>query len=189
MPFSAVVERARGLPRSAYGTAIAHAGVGVTLLGLAATGWGVERVVAVKPGQDTDLGPYRIVVEALAPRAGPNYSETVAEVEIREGGRVIATVSPSRRLFATRQQTVSEAGIRTIDLGQVYISLGDTHADGSTDVRMFWKPLVVLIWGGALVMGFGGLVSLSDRRLRIGVAMRSRRPRRATPPVMPTAAE
>ena len=189
MPLAAVIERARGLPRSTYGTAIAHAGLGLTLLGLAATGWGVERVVAVKPGQDTDLGPYRIVVEALAPRSGPNYSETVASVEIREGGRVIATVSPSRRFFATRQQTVAEAGIRTIDLGQVYISLGDTHPDGSTDMRMFWKPLVVLIWGGALVMGFGGLVSLSDRRLRIGVALRSRRPRQAAPPVLPTAAE
>ena len=189
MPLSAVIERARGLPRSTYGTAIAHAGVGMTLLGLAATGWGVERVVAVKPGQDTDLGPYRIVVDELAPRSGPNYSETVAKVEIREGGRVIATVSPARRFFGVRQQTVSEAGIRTIDLGQVYISLGDTHADGSTDMRMFWKPLVVLIWCGALVMGFGGLVSLSDRRLRIGVALRSRRPRQIAPPVLPTAAE
>ena len=188
MPLAAMLGRAKGLPRSAWGTAIAHAGLGVTLLGLAATGWGAERIVAPKPGQPVALGPYEVVITSITPHPGPNYTETVVGAEIRQGGRVVATAAPSKRFFPTRQQNVAEAGIVTLGLGQVYISLGDAHGDGTIDTRMFWKPLVSLIWLGALVMACGGAMSLSDRRLRIGVAFRSRRVR-IGPPVLPTAAE
>ncbi|WP_237479862.1 heme lyase CcmF/NrfE family subunit [Lichenibacterium dinghuense] len=185
MPLRAVAERAAGLPRSAWGTAVAHAGMGVMLLGLAATGWGVERIAAVHPGQPVDLGPYRVTITALVPRPGPNYSETLAETVVTRDGRVVAEIAPAKRFFATRQQTVAAAGIVTLGLGQVYVSLGDQHSDGTIDTRMFWKPLVSLIWFGAIVMAVGGVLSLSDRRLRIGVAFR--RPRAAAagprPPV------
>ena len=134
------------------------------------------------------LGPYEVVITSITPHPGPNYTETVVEAEIRQGGRVVATVAPSKRFFPTRQQNVAEAGIVTMGLGQVYISLGDAHGDGTIDTRMFWKPLVSLIWIGALVMACGGVMSLSDRRLRIGVAFRSRRARLGSP-VLPTAAE
>ncbi len=174
MSLSAVAGRARGLPRSTWGMAVAHAGLGVTLLGLAATGWGVERIVSVKPGETVDLGRYQVNLVGVTPRGGPNYSEVVARAEVRDGGRVVATVEPAKRFFTTRRMTVAEAGIVTLGLGQVYISLGDSHDDGSIDARMFWKPLVALIWIGAIVMACGGALSLSDRRLRIGVALRSR---------------
>ncbi len=189
MPLRTALERAGGLPRSAWGTALAHAGMGVTLLGLAATGWGVERIAAVKPGQPVELGPYSLVVTSLVPRAGPNYSETVAETEVRSGGRVVAAIAPSKRFFATRQQTVAEAGIVGIGLGQIYVSLGDQHDDGTIDARMFWKPLVSLIWLGAVAMAAGGVLSLSDRRLRVGVAFRRRRVPLAGRPSLPTPAE
>jgi cytochrome c-type biogenesis protein CcmF len=183
MPLRAVGERALGLPRSAWGTAVAHAGMGITLLGLAATGWGVERIAAVHPGDPVDLGPYRVTITGLVPRHGPNYSETLAETVVTRGDRRVAGIAPSKRFFPTRQQTVAEAGIVTLGLGQVYVSLGDQHPDGTIDTRMFWKPLVSLIWGGALVMALGGLLSLSDRRLRIGVAFRRPRSVAAHPPV------
>ena len=174
MALGLMTARAMGLPRSAWGTALAHAGLGVTLIGLAATGWGVERIVSVKPGDTVDLGPYQVTVTRMASRGGPNYTELVAAAEIREGGRRVAAVEPSKRFFTTRQMSVAQAGIVTLGLGQVYISLGDAH-DGAIDARMFWKPLVSLIWFGAVVMAMGAALSLSDRRLRIGVALRSRR--------------
>ena len=169
-----MLARAFGLPRSAWGTALAHAGLGVTLMGLAATGWGVERIVSVKTGDTIELGPYQVTVAEIASRGGPNYKEIVARTDIRQAGRTVASVEPSKRFFTTRQMTVAQAGIVTLGLGQVYISLGDSR-DGALDTRMFWKPLVSLIWLGALVMGIGGALSLSDRRLRIGVALRNRR--------------
>ncbi len=165
--------RALGLPRSAWGTAIAHAGVGLTLFGLAATGWGVERIVTAKMGEAISVGPYEVVVTDLAPRDGSNYKDLVAHTEIREGGRLIAEMDPSRRSFTTRTMVRTEAGIVTLGLGQVYMNIADVRVDGAIDLRLYWKPYVALIWLGALVMSLGGLLSMSDRRLRIGIAKRA----------------
>ncbi|HUZ67963.1 MAG TPA: heme lyase CcmF/NrfE family subunit [Beijerinckiaceae bacterium] len=172
--------RARGLPRSAWGTAFAHAGIGVTLFGLAATGWGVDKILAVRPGESLSLGPYSVEVGQIAKSQGPNYTQTALPMTVRSGTRKVAEIAPSRRSFPVRQMNVSEAGIATIGFGQVYVSLGDPNANGSYDARLYWKPFVALIWLGALVMAFGGAVSLSDRRLRIGAA---RRATARTPPV------
>ena len=64
---------------------------------------------------------------------------------------------------------------------QLYISLGDTAADGGVAVRMYHKPLVLLIWFGPLLMAFGGLLSLSDRRLRVGAPKPAKAPRALQP--------
>ncbi|HWG03975.1 MAG TPA: heme lyase CcmF/NrfE family subunit [Beijerinckiaceae bacterium] len=178
------VRRAAGLPRSAWGTAFAHAGLGITLFGLAATGWGVERIVAVHPGDIVDVGPYQIVFETITQDQGPNYSENVIHAVVRSGGTPVTTVEPSRRFYPTRQMTTTEAGIKTIDLGQIYVSITDQNADGSVDARIYWKPFVAMIWLGAIVMAFGGGLSLSDRRLRIGIARRA-----AARPLAPQPAE
>ena len=49
----------------------------------------------------------------------------------------------------------------------------EQRPDGAFDARLYWKPFVALIWIGGIVMALGGLLSLSDRRLRIGVARRA----------------
>jgi len=145
----------------------------MTLFGLAATGWGVEHIITAKPNEAISVGPYEVVVRNLEPRDGSNYRELVAHTDIREGGRVIATMDPSRRSFTTRTMVRTEAGIVTIGLGQVYMNIADVRADGGLDLRLYWKPYVALIWLGALVMAIGGVLSLSDRRLRIGIAKRA----------------
>jgi cytochrome c-type biogenesis protein CcmF len=179
----AALTRLRGAPLSAWGTSLSHAGMGLTLLGLAATGWGVETIVAMKPGDFYDVGPYRLGIEEISPRQGPNYSEVYAVMTVRAGDREIARIEPAKRFYQARKMQRSEAGIATLGLGQVYSAIGESHEDGTIDARLYWKPLVTLIWFGALVMAFGGACSLADRRLRIGVA------RRAAAPALPEAAE
>ncbi|WP_374306536.1 heme lyase CcmF/NrfE family subunit [Methylocella sp.] len=176
-----VLTRAASLPRSMFGTAFAHAGMGVTLLGLAATGWGVEKIVTLRPGETVEVGPYTLVFSELARRKGPNYSEIVGPTAILSGRTQVAAIEPSLRSYPTRRTTRTEAGIATLSLGQVYMSIGALEADGRADARIFWKPLVTLIWGGALVTAFGGALSLSDRRYRIGVARRAREAPAAAP--------
>ncbi|WP_036283606.1 heme lyase CcmF/NrfE family subunit [Methylocystis sp. ATCC 49242] len=178
-----VFSRLLGLPLSAWGTSISHAGMGLTLLGLAATGWGVENILAMKPGDYYDVGPYKLGIEEVSPRQGPNYSEIYAVMAVRKGGETIATIEPAKRFYQARKMQRSEAGIVTLGLGQVYAAIGESHGDGTIDARLYWKPLVTLIWIGALVMAFGGVCSLADRRLRIGVA------RRAAAGALPEAAE
>jgi len=87
---------------------------------------------------------------------------------------VVATIEPARRFYPSRQMPTTEAGISTLGFGQVYVSLSEQNPDGSLDARLYWKPWVALIWIGALLMAFGGGLSLSDRRLRIGLARRAR---------------
>jgi cytochrome c-type biogenesis protein CcmF len=169
------LRRAAGLPRSAWGTALAHAGVGVTVLGIvAATTWAGETIRTMKPGDSAELGGYTVTLNGFADRPSADYDETAVQFSVRQGGTIVTVVEPSKRRFATRQTETTEAGIRTFGFSQLYISLGDITADGSVTVRIFWKPWVTLIWLGAVVMAAGGLLSLSDRRFRVGVPKSAR---------------
>jgi cytochrome c-type biogenesis protein CcmF len=177
-----VVSRARGLPLSAWGTAFAHAGLGVTLLGLAATGWGAEKIVSMKTGEAYDVGPYQLQVVALTTAEGPNYKEAIAHMSVSRNGAVVALIEPSKRFFSTRRMGVSQAGIVTLNFGQIYVSIAEQNENGTLDARLYWKPLVSLIWLGGLAMAFGGGLSLADRRLRVGVARRAARVSGASAP-------
>jgi cytochrome c-type biogenesis protein CcmF len=175
------LRRAAGLPRSAWGTAFAHAGVGITVLGIAAQAWSVESLATVSRGGTLRAGPYVATLEGVLPRTGPNYTETVARLTIRDrDGGIVGHIEPGRRFYSARNMAVSEAGLLTLGASQVYASVGESGSDGSLGLRLYYKPLVLLIWIGAVVMALGGGLSLTDRRFRVGVpAVRARAPAEA----------
>ena len=161
--------RARGLSRSTWGTAFAHFGLGVTLLGIIfETHWGAELITMMKPAQTMSLSGYELTFSGYTQRDGPNYRELSANFVVRKDGVVIGTMNPSKRSFAARDMSTTEAALMTRGFSQLYLSLGDQKADDSIAVRLYSKPLVLLIWLGAVVMMLGGALSLSDRRLRVG---------------------
>jgi cytochrome c-type biogenesis protein CcmF len=167
--FSVVRKRAAGLPRSAWGTALAHTGIAVTLLGIVCvSAWASERIVALKPSETVSISGYELSFDGVVQRSGANYRELAARFTVREGGVPIGVMEPSKRSFASRSTTTTEAALMTRGVSQLYLSLGDTNSDGSVSVRLYHKPMVLLIWLGAVVMGLGGTLSLSDRRLRVG---------------------
>jgi cytochrome c-type biogenesis protein CcmF len=170
VPLGAALRRAAGLPRSAWGTAVAHFGIGVTLLGIVAvTAWGSEHIAAVKPGDTIDIAHYRLSFGGSFNRPGPNYRDVVGRFAVRRtNGDLIGLMEPSRRTFPARNMATTEASLMRRGVSQLYLSLGDPNPDGTVPVRLYFKPLVLLIWLGALIMFFGGCLSLSDRRLRIG---------------------
>ncbi len=175
-PLAESWRRAVGLPRSAYGTALAHAGVGLTVLGIiATTTWGTESIRAMKPGDTETLSGYDLTLVGFTEHHGAEYNETGVKFDVRHGGALVGTMEPSKRTYVDLQTSTSQAALKTIWLSQLYISIGDIAADGTTTVRSYWKPLVTLTWLGAIVMALGGLLSLSDRRLRVGVPKASRR--------------
>jgi cytochrome c-type biogenesis protein CcmF len=169
-PFATALKRAGGLPRSVWGTALAHFGLGVALLGIIAeTQWGSERIVSLKPKQTVALAGYELTFDGLFPREGPNFRELVGKFTVRGAdGSVIDVMQPTKRNFTTRSMATTEAALLTRGVSQLYLSLGDPNPDGSIAVRIYYKPLVLLIWLGPVVMVLGGALSLSDRRLRIG---------------------
>jgi cytochrome c-type biogenesis protein CcmF len=170
LPLHATLRRALGLPRSVWGTAFAHFGIGVSLLGIiGATAWGSERLAEVKPGESLDIAHYRLTFDGLFNRTGPNYRDIVGHFTVyRASGELIGAMEPSRRTFPAREMATTEAALMTRGVSQIYVSLGDPNKDGSVPVRLYFKPQVLLIWIGAMFMFSGGALSLSDRRLRIG---------------------
>ena len=174
LSFAVALRRALGLPLSFWGAALAHIGVGVTLLGLAGVGFGAETIAILHKGVPQAVGPYEITLDSVAQRVRPNYKETVTAITVRSGGTLVARIEPARRQFAAREMTTTQAGLATLDFGQVYVSIGDPTSDGAVPARLYWKPLVTLIWLGGCAMALGGAVSLTDRRLRFGVAARAR---------------
>ena len=176
------LRRAVGLPRSTWGTAFAHAGLGVALLGIVCeTSWNSERIAAVKAGEVVNVANYQARLESLVQRPGPNYREQVARFSISREGRPVGELSPSKRTFSARGAATTEAALLTSGFSQLYISLGEQNADGSIAVRAYYKPLVLLIWLGAVMMAFGGVLSLSDRRLRVGAPKPARNKQRLQP--------
>jgi cytochrome c-type biogenesis protein CcmF len=177
VPLSVVRQRAAGLPRSVWGTAFAHFGIAVTLLGVVSVGtWANERIVGLKPTQTVSLSGFELTFDGLVQRSGPNYRELVGKFTVRRGGVSIATMEPAKRSFESRATTTTEAALVTRGFSQLYLSLGDVNDDGSVAIRLYYKPLVLLIWLGAIVMMLGGALSLSDRRLRIGAPRPAAKP-------------
>lgn len=182
LPTATVVARAAGLPRSTIGMALAHFGIGVTLIGIIGEAtWATERIVAVKPSEVISLGGYDLTFDGLTERDGPNYRELAGHFTVRRGGVTVSAMEPSKRNFAERQMTTTESALMTRGVSQLYLSLGDPDRDGATTVRLYHKPMVIMIWLGALVMALGGAFSFSDRRLRVG-APKPARARRAMQP-------
>jgi cytochrome c-type biogenesis protein CcmF len=175
-PLGTVVARGRGLPRSTWGTAFAHFGLGVTLLGIVGeTQWGAERIMAVRPSERVTLRHYDFTFDGMLPRTGPNYRELVARFTVRHDGEVLGVMEPAKRTFGSRNSSTTEAALMARGLSQLYVSLGDLNPDGSIVVRIYHKPMVLMIWLGAVVMVIGGALSLSDRRLRVGAPRPARR--------------
>jgi cytochrome c-type biogenesis protein CcmF len=186
VPFATSFARARGLPRSAWGTATAHFAAGMMLFGvIAESQWNSERIVSLKPGESTTVSGYELTLDGMVPRPGPNYRELIARFTVRRDGQVIGTMEPAKRTFPQRQMSTTEAALMTRGASQLYLSLGDVNADNSIAVRLYYKPFVLLIWIGSLVMVLGGMLSLSDRRLRIGAPKPGRNKPERKPAMQP----
>jgi len=174
-----VLRRLSNMPRSVVGTALAHFGVGMMVVGIIATSaYQTERILVMKTGETVAVAGYELAFKGVAPARGANYREQVATLEVTRGGIPVTTLHPSKRIYDQPPQPTSEAGILASWRGDLYSVLGDEQQAGGWSVRIYFNPLVRLIWLGAVVMFVAGAISLSDRRLRVGAP--SRRGRRTS---------
>jgi cytochrome c-type biogenesis protein CcmF len=177
-PLADSLRRARGLPLGAWGTTLAHAGLGVFVLGaVVETGYRVEAARALAPGQTIEAGKWAVRLDEVRIVEGPNYlaEQGRLTVTLRDGGSPRA-VTAERRFFPTGGQTTTEVGLDFRGLDDVYVVLGErarTEADEPAwTVRVWWNPWARLIFLGPAIMALGGGLSLMDRRLRLGVSRR-----------------
>ncbi|HWA69426.1 MAG TPA: heme lyase CcmF/NrfE family subunit [Rhizomicrobium sp.] len=160
----------KGARASAFAAAIAHAGLGVTLMGVAGTTlWRSEALAVVGPGQTMTVGPYTLRFDGVTQVQGPNYTADRAHVALMDGGKVTAVLLPEHRFYPAEGQDMNDTAIRTTGLRDLYLALGDDRGGGRFTLRAYVSPLAPLIWLGGLVMALGGMLSLWGRlRLRGG---------------------
>ncbi len=167
VPRAEVFDLARATPLAVWGLIIAHAGLGVTTIGITSvSAWQTNKVLSMSPGQSVKLAGNTITMVALRPVTGPNYEANQAQFDVT-GVFGKSTMVSERRLYPASQTTTTDAGIQPGILGNIYISVADQNPDGGVTVRMWNHPFVDWIWAGALLMAFGGAVSLADRGLRV----------------------
>jgi cytochrome c-type biogenesis protein CcmF len=175
-PLSESMRRALALPRSAYGMMVAHAAVGIAVLGITASAaWQSEAILHMRPGARTALAGYSITFEGVREARGPNYTGEQAVFRVERGGAPVTVLMPEKRRYLVEGSATTEAAIYTTFFADLYVVLGDSDGKGGWAVRLYHNPLVPWIWGGALLMFAGGLISLSDRRHRVGAPERQRR--------------
>ena len=174
------VKRAIGLPRAAWGRTLAHFGLAVTVAGVTGAGlWQVESIQIMRPGDKVDVSGYEFTFEGAENVRGPNYGAERGTFTVRDDGQVVAELSGERRRYFVSGDETTEAGIHTTAMYDLYAVLGEPNGKGGWTTRLYYKPLVPWLWLGSIIMVLGGIVSLTDRRLRIGAP--SRRSSRAAP--------
>ena len=174
-PLRESLRRLANLPRSVWGQAVAHTGFGMTAFGVAAiTAWASEDIRTARAGDVIPMASYEIVFEGVTREQGPNFEADIGRFTIMEDGEVVGEIASEKRFYPVQRDRTTEAGIRASLVEDVYVSLGDKQDDGSWAVRSYIKPYANWIWLGALVMALGGLLSLSDRRHRVGAPTRAK---------------
>ena len=169
------LRKARHLPRAQWGMALAHGGLGIVVAGVVGmTAWRQELVTALKEGESARLAGYTLTLEKVGMRQGPNYEALVGIVHVMKNGRDLGFMLPEKRRFPVERQEKTEAAIRTNGISDLYVVIGDDNGQGGWTIRAYENSLAPWIWGGAIIMAAGGLVSLTDRRYRVGAPSRAK---------------
>ncbi|MBW6507497.1 MAG: heme lyase CcmF/NrfE family subunit [Rhodobacteraceae bacterium] len=171
------------LPRADWGKAFAHGGLGITFIGIGLlTAWQSEDIRVAQIGEPFTVSGYEITLDGVERVQGPNYTSSTGTMTVRQGGKLVATLHPEKRVYPVQAMPTTEAAIDNGIWRDVYLVVGDPQDGGGWAVRTYIKPFANWIWAGSILMALGGLLSLSDRRYRVAAGARKAAPRlQATP--------
>ena len=148
---------------------LAHGGLGIAVIGIVAiTAWRSEAIISMKPGEHVSVAGYDVTYLGDSPLTGANYTGDAGQFRITRDGDDVATVVSEKRQFQPGGMQTTEVGLHQMFSGDLYVVMGDRAGAEGRTVRVYFNPLVSLIWIGSLIMFFGGAVSLTDRRYRVG---------------------
>jgi cytochrome c-type biogenesis protein CcmF len=174
------------LPRADWGRAVAHAGLGITMVGIAGLmAWQKEDIRVVQIGETWQVGGFDLRLDNVENVRGPNYLSVMGFLTLEKDGREIAQLRPEKRNYPVARMPTTEAAIDYRFLRDVYVVIGDPQENGGWAVRTYIKPLANWIWAGSALMALGGALSLSDRRYRVAAGARRQREAKAQAQGMP----
>ncbi len=160
-----VFQKLRTQSRSYYGMQVAHLGVAAFIVGVTlVTGYQSEQDVRMAVGDKVNAGGYEFQFNGVTQVDGPNYRAARADITVTRNGNFVRTMSPEKRAYTATGNVMTETAIDTGLFRDLYVSLGEPVSNGAWSVRVYYKPFVDWIWGGAILMAVGGGLALSDRR-------------------------
>ncbi len=149
---------------------VAHLGIAVFIVGVTLVkGFETERDVRMGIGDTVAVGGFTLRFDGTTPATGPNYRAARGTFDVSRDGAHVDTLAPEKRVYNAGGQPMTEAAIKSMLTGDLYVSLGEPVDSGAWSVRVYHKPFVTWIWGGCLLMALGGLLALSDRRYRVAM--------------------
>jgi cytochrome c-type biogenesis protein CcmF len=158
------IRKRKGARASAFAAALAHAGLGICLMGIAGTtAWRSEALTVMAPGQKLTVGPYTLRFDGVTREKGPNYLADRAHIALMNGDKVSTMLLPEHRFYPAEGQDMTDTAIHTTGWRDLYLALGDEREGGKFALRAYVSPLAPFIWLGGLVMGLGGMLSLWGR--------------------------
>jgi len=174
VPLPESLSRLRRTPRATWGMTLAHFGVAVAIAGVTGAGaWKVESIQVMKPGDKVTVGGYEYEFKGASEHPGPNYTARRGMFIVSKDGKVFTVMEPEKRMYPVQNMPTTEAAIHSTIWGDLYAVVGDPQGtEGGFVTRIYFNPLVIWMWAGALLMMFGGFLSLTDRRYRIGAPTR-----------------
>ena len=187
-PLFESIRRLGRIPRSTWGMSFAHFGLALAIAGMAgAGGWKVESIQTMKPGETVNVGGYEYTFEGAHEGQGPNYTILFGKFTVRKDGEIFTVMEAEKRNYPVARMPTTEAAIHTTLMGDLYAVIGDAEGDeGAYVTRIYYNPLVVWMWIGCIVMMFGGTLSMTDRRHRVGVPHKRQHASATSDPVSST---
>ena len=143
---------------------ISHLGVGLLILGITGSSvWQIEKITKMQIEDQIKIEKYTIVFEKIDEIKGANYVALQGNFLVYdEEKNVITKLKPQNRFYPITNNFTTEASIHTNLLRDLYIVLGDGNLKDGWVVKFYYNPLVVWIWIGALVIFFGGIISINN---------------------------
>jgi len=169
-------QKLSGQSRSYYGMHLAHLGIAVFIIGVTlVNGYETEKDVRMEIGDTVEAGGYTFRFNGTREVLGPNYRAARGDMELLRGGaggEKIRVMHPEKRTYSASGTAMTEAAIDTGLLRDLYVSLGEPLENGAWVVRVYYKPFVLWIWLGCILMALGGILAVADRRYRLPQAKR-----------------
>jgi len=163
-----IVAKIFALPNALLGMALAHFGVAVFVIGVTMVeSYQIEKDMRMEVGDTVELGGYVFRFDGVTHVKGPNYDAERGQIFVTKNGIAETTLFPEKRVYTVQKSPMTEAAIDTGLVRDLYVSLGEPVSGSAWSVRIYYKPFVDWIWGGAFLMAMGGLLAASDRRYRL----------------------
>jgi len=163
------------IPRAFWGMSLAHAGIGVFIVGITLTSvYTIEDDIALAPGESHEMAGHEFVFKGVGDARGPNYTARRGTIEVYKDGEHLVTMAPEKRSYRVSAEPLTEAAIDPGLSRDLFVALGEVVSDdGHWTLRIYYKSFIRWIWLGALIMAIGGALAASDRRYRVSRRQRT----------------